>query len=87
MPTFDGSVITEQGVTFAVAIVRSSVLNHPGQRDEAVGVFSAAFDGLPTILMAQDSRGVPTYYGRRDLVDFMADVPPEAVPWSTYQVS
>lgn len=87
MATFDGSVITEQGVTFAVAIVRSSVLDHPRQRDEAIVAFGAVFDGLPTILMAQDSRGVPTYYGRQDLVDFMANVPLDAVPWSTYQTT
>jgi hypothetical protein len=87
MPNFDGAVITEQGVTFAVAIVRRSVIDHPTQREEAISAFSAAFDGLPTVLMAQDARGVPTYYGRNDLVDFMASVPLEAVPWSKYQIN
>ena len=84
---FEGAVIKEQGVTFAVAIVKRSVLDSPSRREEAARVFSGLFDGLPVVLMAQDSRGVPTYWGRPDLTRFMANVPLEAVPWSEYRVS
>ncbi|HEV2924392.1 MAG TPA: hypothetical protein VGW98_10185 [Solirubrobacteraceae bacterium] len=87
MPTIEGAIITEQGVTFAVAIVRPSTLNSPPECESAIRAFSAVFGGLPTIIMAQDSQGVPSYYGRRDLVDFMASVPLEAVSWSRYQVN
>ena len=80
----EGAVIEEQGVTFAIAVVRPTVLNQPATRDQAVVEFSAVFDGLPTVLMAQDSRGVPTYYGRPDIVDFMASVPLKAIPWKRY---
>jgi hypothetical protein len=80
----EGAVIKEQGITFAVAVVRPSVLNQPSTRDQAVAEFSEVFDGLPTVLMAQDSRGVPSYYGRPDIVDFMASVPLEAIPWQRY---
>lgn len=84
--SFDGAVIREQRVTFAIAIVKPWVLNSVPDRDNRVVAFSRAFDGLPTILMAQDSNGTPTYYGRRDLVDFMARVPVEAVPWKRYEL-
>jgi hypothetical protein len=87
MTSIDGAVIKEQGVTFAVAIVRSSVLNSAPQRAESLEVFSGVFGGLPTLLMAQDSAGVPTYFGRNDLVKFLADLPMEAIPWSRYQVT
>jgi hypothetical protein len=83
---FDGAVINEQGVTFAIANVQSSVLSSPTQRDKTLLSFSAVFDGLPTILMAQDSSGRPTYYGRPDLVRFMAGVPLQAVRWQRYTV-
>lgn len=83
--TFEGAVIEEQGVTFGIAIVKRWVLQSP-KREEAVLEFSAAFGGCPTVLMAQDSQGVPEYYGRRDLVEFMASVPLEAVPWSRYRL-
>jgi hypothetical protein len=84
---FDGAVITEQGVTFAVAIVKPQVLQNLAQRAEAIGAFSGVFGGLPTILMAQDSGGIPTYAGREDLVNFMASVPLEAIPWQQYTLN
>lgn len=83
---FQGAVITEQGVTFAIAIVRPSALRSTATRDQVLAEFSALF-GLPTLLMAQDSSGTPTYYGRTDLTKFMAAVPIEAVTWSEYQLS
>jgi hypothetical protein len=84
---FQGAVIEEQGTTFAIAIVKRSVLDTPSRRAEAHRVFADLFNGLPVVLMAQDSRGSPTYWGRRDLSRFMANVPLDAVPWREYQVS
>ncbi len=84
----DGAIIREQGVTFAVVVVRRSVLQSPTQSESAIRQFSAQlFEGLPTVLMAQDSNGVPTYKGRRDLVKFLASVPMEAIPWKHYSVN
>jgi hypothetical protein len=45
------------------------------------------FGGIPTVLMAQDFQGTPTYYGRSDIAEFMASVPLEAVRWKEYTVS
>lgn len=42
---------------------------------------------MPTVLMAQDSRGVPTYYGRDDIVRFLSNTPMEGLPWREYTVS
>ncbi len=84
MSSFDGAVINEQGVTFGIAVVRSSVLNNPQARDQAILEFSEIFGGIPTVLMVQDGRGVPTYYGRPDIVDFLASVPMEVIPWQQY---
>jgi len=84
---FEGALIKEQGVTFAIVIVKRSVLSSPFQRDEAIESFQPLFPGAPIVLMAQDGRGIPEYYGRQDLVRFMADVPLEAVPWQEYTVS
>jgi len=87
MSSFDGAVVNEQGVTFGIAVVRSSILSNPQARDQAILEFSAVFGGIPTVLMVQGSRGVPTYYGRQDIVDFLASVPMEAIPWQQYTVS
>jgi len=87
MSSFDGAVVNEQGVTFGIAVVRSSTLSNPQARDQAILQFSAVFDGIPTVLMAQDGSGVPSYYGRQDIVDFLASVPMEAIPWQRYTIS
>lgn len=84
MNSFDGAVINEQGLTFGIAIVRSSVLGNPSARGQAIAEFSEVFGDVPTVLMAQDGRGVPTYFGRQDIVDFLASVPMEAIPWQRY---
>jgi hypothetical protein len=84
--TIDGAVIREQGVTFAVVIVKAQVLNNSFEADRTIGAFQPLFPGLPVVLMAQDHRGVPTYYGRRDISQFMASVLPSRVPWERYTV-
>ena len=81
-----GAVITEQGVTFAIAIVKPSVLSSASNRDQVVAQFGVIF-GIPVLLTAQDSSGTPSYYGRTDLANFMAEAPLEAVPWSEYEIS
>ena len=82
-----GAVINEQGVTFAVVIVKTHVLDAKSRAAEAIASFSPLFDGIPTVLMAQDHRGTPTYYGRPDIVRFMASVPIAAVPWKEYTIN
>jgi len=83
----EGAVIREQDITFAIVIVKEHVLNNSFEADRAILAFQPAFPGLPVILMAQDHRGVPTYYGRRDISQFMANVPMECVPWAQYSIA
>jgi hypothetical protein len=87
MSQFEGAVIREQGVTFAVVVVRPSVLHNSFEASKAIQSFQPVFPGLPIVLMAQDGRGRPTYFGRRDLSKFMANVPLRAVPWRRYTVN
>ena len=84
---FQGAVIKEQGVTFAVVIVKRHVLDNRTEAEKVIRSFLPVFPGLPIVLMAQDSRGVPTYYGRKDISRFMASVSLEAVPWEEYTIS
>lgn len=85
--TFEGAVIAEQGVTFAVVVVKKQVVDSPSAAAQTIREFQPVFPGLPVVLMAQDGRGIPTYYGRTDIVRFMARVPLNAVPWKKYSVA
>ena len=84
---FDGAVIKEQGITFAIAVVKAHVLNSTSQCESARRSFSGAFPGVPIILMAQDARGIPTYQGRTDIVRFLRNVHPSQIPWKRYSYS
>lgn len=84
--TFEGAVIKEQGVTFAVVVVKRHVLDNSHQANQVAFDFQrSCFPGIPVVLMAQDHRGSPTYYGRRDLAQFLSHTPLSAIPWKRYQ--
>lgn len=82
-----GAVIKEQGVTFAIVIVKMHVLNSQFQREETTRSLSFLFPGMPIILMAQDSRGIPKYFGRRDIVKFLANLHISQITWKEYTFS
>jgi hypothetical protein len=84
--TFDGAVIREQGVTFALVVVKAHVVQNRFEAGKAISAFQPHFPGMPVVLVGQDSRGVPTYFGRPDIARFMSSVPMSAVPWKTYTI-
>lgn len=84
--TFDGALIKEQGVTFALVVVKQHVINTSHNANQAIVSFQPAFPGVPVILMSQDFRGAPTYYGRRDIVSFLKNVPLQHIPWQRFSV-
>lgn len=87
MMKFDGALIKEQGITFAVVVVKPHVLNNSTDANNARVSFSRYFPAVPIVLMAQDSRGVPTYQGRTDIVRFLSNVHPSRIPWKTYSIN
>lgn len=84
---FQGALVKEQGVTFGIVIVKPRVLNNPSEADSMRAFGTRVFGPMPIILMAQNSRGIPTYSGRRDIVKFLANVPIQAIPWREYTLN
>ncbi|MHB8339797.1 MAG: hypothetical protein ACYDB7_01320 [Mycobacteriales bacterium] len=84
---FQGAVVKEQGTTFGIIIVKPPVLTSPLRQSEWRAFGTRAFGLMPIVLMAQDSRGVPTYVGRRDIVAFLSKVFIQQIPWKRYSVS
>ena len=82
-----GAVIVEQNVTFAVVVVKRSFLNDKNAADSFMEELKAPFGGIPVVLMSQDDKGTPSYYGRPDIAQFMASVPLKNIPWKKYAVS
>lgn len=82
-----GAVIREQGQTFAVVIVKPHVVRNSALAKQMIASFTPVFGNVPVILMAQNNRGIPTYYGRQDIARFLASVPLRAIPWKEYTIN
>lgn len=84
---FEGALLKEQGVTFAIVVVQPHVLDSTLQMQNARTSFGSFFPRVPIILMAQNGRGTPTYQGRTDIVQFLSHVHPSRIPWKRYTVN
>lgn len=83
----DGAVVKEQGVTFAIVIVKQSATQNSVSSNNARSAFQGFFPGMPLILASQDSSGRFTYQGRKDIVAFLARLDPGRIPWKKYTFS
>jgi hypothetical protein len=86
---FDGALVREQGQTFGIVVVKPSVGaggNHA--LSQAQASFANVFGGgVPVVLMWQDARGLPSYWGRKDIVNFLAKLDPSRIPWRKYTLT
>ena len=81
--SFDGALIKEQGITFAIVVVKPYVLTSSA-KESIRQSFTRYFGCIPIILMAQNSRGIVKYDGRKDIVRFLANIHPSRIPWKHY---
>jgi hypothetical protein len=81
---FDGAVVKEQGVVFAIVIVKQSATQNSTSSNEARDAFQGYFPGMPLVLASQDAAGRFTYQGRKDIVAFLAQLDPRRIPWKKY---
>ena len=81
-----GAVIIEQGVTFAIVVVKPHVTQYTARAVSFRREIAPFFPNMPIILMSQDRDGKPRYYGRKDIVDFLKMVKVEQIRWKTYHI-
>lgn len=82
---FEAGVVREQGVTFAVVLVKKSMIDSPSGRVRTQQAFAEIFEGVPVVLMARDDEGRASFWGRSDLSRFLANTPLDAIPWCEYE--
>lgn len=83
---FQGAYLQEQGIRFAVVIAQPHIVNDLN-KDEAsrmIAVFERQVFHAPVILMAQDARGMRTYYGMQDIAKFLSSIPLQNIPWQEF---
>ncbi|WP_456095491.1 hypothetical protein [Peptostreptococcus sp.] len=83
-----GSVIKEQGVTFAIVLVKNSLFNSTSSKiEEYRKSLIPVFGPIPIVFASQDSRGTFKYHGRKDIVNFLANIDPSRIPWKEYTIN
>jgi hypothetical protein len=81
-----GALIREQGVRFAVVVVKSHVLANRRQSKGLIEDLSPTFGGVPVVLMAEGAFGRARYFGRPDLVRFLSRISPASIPWREFDI-
>jgi hypothetical protein len=80
------AAISLRGHRFVVVVVPMKLVTSPGEADMAIDDLQPYFEGVPVVLMAQKDDGSPSYHGDSQLVDLLADIPIEEMPWKEYPV-
>ena len=81
-----GSVIIEQGVTFAIVVVSPVVTNYTSRIIRVRQQLQYFFPNMPIILMSQEKDGTPHFYGRCDIVEFLKSIRLDQIPWKEYHI-
>jgi hypothetical protein len=81
-----GAAVSLGGRNFVVVHVGMELVGSPGEADMAIDTMRPSFGGVPVVLMGQNEKGSPTYYGDEDLVRLLAGVPVDEMPWKEYAV-
>ena len=74
----------ERRIILAIVEVKPYVLTSSA-KEQIRASFVPFFGNIPIVLMAQNSHGIPTYDGRRDIVRFLANINPARIPWKHYK--
>lgn len=83
----DGAVVKEQDLTFAIVLVKHTIIKKSSENQEAINAYRHIFPGMPIILMGHDAEGKSAYYGPKDIVKFLAKVDPHRIPWRRYIIT
>lgn len=83
---FQGAVLKERGVTFAVVVVKNHVVENSFEAETTSRSFQKVFPGIPVVLLARDF-GKASFYGRDDIIGLLNNVPVNAIPWKEYQIT
>jgi hypothetical protein len=83
--TFRGARIKQRGVNGTVVIVPGAVITDENEADRMITAFqNQVFNGA-VVLMAEDSQGTPTFYGRADVVRFLERTGVSKILWTEYE--
>lgn len=84
MATLTAALVREQGVTFAVALVKNHVVLSQQQSSETIRAVSAALGCQLVVLMGESNKRLRG--NRSDVVEFVSRLHPARLPWKKWTV-
>lgn len=85
MATLTAALVREQGVTFAVALVKDYVLNDPTQSSQMIQAVGGSLGCPLVVLMGERNRRLRG--NRNDVVQFVSRIDPARLPWRKWSVN
>jgi hypothetical protein len=83
-PSLTAAAISLQGRRFLVVLAPLAVVQSAGEADMLIADLQPRFAGVPLVLMGQHDDGTPQYHGDYSLVDLLADLPIDRMPWKPW---
>ncbi|WP_407310674.1 hypothetical protein [Desulfosporosinus sp. SB140] len=83
----EGAIVNDQGVKYAIVVVKHDVVQQINKNEEALAAYRHIFPDMPIILLGKDWQGNSTYYGPKDIVNFLSTVDPQRIPWRRYIIT
>lgn len=82
----EGAVIKEQGVTFAVVLVKDGIIQKSDrEKNEIILGLTRYFPEMQIVLAGKNLSNELTYYGRKDISKFLANLHPSQIPWKHFK--
>jgi hypothetical protein len=78
------AAVSIQGRQVLVVLVPLDVVRSPGEADMLIADLRPRFGNVALLLMGQDDDGTPHYHGNTALMELLADVPVDKMPWKAY---
>jgi len=79
-----GAIIKEQGVRFAVCNVDYETLKSVKKQNTIKNEFAPLFGKIPVIFVSYNSKGIATFVGREDIVNFLSNVDSSQINWREF---
>jgi hypothetical protein len=76
--------MTIGGRSCTVVLVGLELINSPGEAHMATADLFPLFPGAEVVLMGQEEDGTPHFHGPEQLVNLLASIPLDQMPWRSY---
>lgn len=83
----NAAAIVLQGQRLLVVLAGLDVVRSPGEADMLIADLRPRFGGIDIVLMGQEDDGTPVYHGDAALLELLADVPVDQMPWKVYPLA